>query len=416
MGRFLRKLLSNGLKRSEGRRWLGRRASRRWRTLAILQICLLVSACGLPRLEDIRQAYQQRVEALGDLTAVYPPREDIRIGQLWIGDTSIAAPNSGAMPRDLSSMDLSDELVPAMEAKRAERMATPKRFAESPASLATDLGFGSGGEIFYKQATGDTLEVAAMPEYTLAAVTQGGAAGTIPQALSSFFAALGFSQAKYITVQAIGIEIAELPVDTFSGIVSSACKNTKSGVFGNPEKRDIVQRIGYNALKAWWDERKARSEGGSIARFSPQLYLISKVYYLRGLRYIFHNNKAASAAVAAALTNKFSTGVTPPSAPAPSPPAPSPQPPSKTAPSPQQAEIDALTKEVTALKTAVAQNTNTNIAASYARATAEGVEMVDLFQRPVAFGYVAFAENLKLDKQGKPRGGISAFCSDFSGT
>jgi hypothetical protein len=409
------KLVNGGSEPFDGHLRLDRSGARRWRRLAIVLVCLLVSACGLPRLEDIRQAYQQRVEALGGLTAVYPPREGIRIGQLWIGDTSITSPNSGATPRDLPSMLLSDELVPNMEAKRAAIMSSSQRFARSPDSLAADLGFSSGGEIYYKQATDDTLEVAAMPKYTLAAVTQEAFAGTLPQALSSFFAALGFSQTKYLTVEAIGVEIADLPVDTFSDVVSAACKDTKSGVFGNPEKREIVQRVGYNALEAWWEGRKARAEGGAIAKFAPQLYLVSKVYYLRGLRYIFNDNEAASAAVAAALSNKFATGVTPPSAPAPSPPAPAASPSPGAAPNPQQAQIDALTKELTDLKTAVAQNTNTNVAASYARATAQGVEMVDLFQRPVAFGYVAFAENLALDSHGKPLGGIGEFCSDFSG-
>lgn len=53
------------------------------------------------------------------------------------------------------------------------------------------------------------------------------------------------------------------------------------------------------------------------------------------------------------------------------------------------------------------------VAGSFARATAQGMELVELFQRPVAFGYVAFANNLKLEQNGQWSGGIGQFCKAF---
>ena len=381
------------------------------RSLLALGGCLLASGCGLPQLQDIRQEYAKNVSALGGLTPVYPPREMMRIGQLWIGDASTAAPNSGLKPRDLTSMVLSDALVAPMETERKARMNEAARQSKSVASLSTDVLGTGAAPAYYKQGADNTLEISALPKYTLASVDQAALSGAVPTAAASFFASLGFTQSKYLTLEAIGVEIAELPADTFAHVVRTAC-TAGTGTFGDAAERDVVQGVGYNSMRAWWQQRQSDAGSKPIAPFAAQLYLLHKVFYMRGIRYIFNDEKAASAVLGASLANQFPTGVTPPPAPTPAAPAPTPAGTGAGA-TELQAQMTALAQQINGLKNALPANTNTNIAGSYARATAQGVEMVDLFERPVAFGYVAFAENLSPAANGQWQGGIGEFCKDF---
>jgi hypothetical protein len=378
--------------------------------LLALGSCLLIFGCGLPQLYDIRKEYTKNVEALGGLTPVYPPREMMRIGQLWIGDQSTLAKNGGLKPRHLTNIVLSDALVDEMEKRRAIRMSS--RQAKSIESLSGSM-LGTGIKM-HKQIDTNTLEIATLPKYTLASVDQAALSGAVPSPMASFLASLGFIQSKYLTMEAIGIEIAELPVDTFAEAVQSACSDPQS-VFG-PTKRDRVQRIGYNAMYAWYLKRE-QDAGEKIAPFAPQLYLLHKLYYMRGIRYIFNDQKAASAVLSAALANEFPAGVTSPTAPA----VPLPSPTPSAAPAGDttgtgnaalKAQIDALNAQVAAIRTT--QNSNTNVAGSFARATTQGVELVELFDRPVAFGYVAFANDLKCEPNEQCSWGIGELSKDFN--
>lgn len=387
------------------------------RTLFALSSCFLIFGCGLPQLQDIRKEYAKNVQALGGLTAIYPPREMMRIGQIWIGDASAAGEDDRVKARHTISMLLSDALVTPMEDQRKIRMAEASRFSKSASNLSSDLTGTPTGTSFFKQTTEDSLEIAALPKYTLASVDQAALSGAVPSPTASFLASFGFTQSKYLTMEAVGVEIAELPVDTVTSIVQQACADPNS-LFGSSGRRDTVQRVGFYSMQAWWEVRKQDAEGKPIADFKPQLYLLHKVLYMRGIRYIFNDQKAASAVLSAALANQFPAGVTPPTAPAPPPPSPTPNaaPASDTTGTGNaalKAQIDALNAQIAALRSSTAQNGNTNIAGSFARATAQGVELVELFERPMAFGYVAFAENLAPGSNGQWSGGIAQFCDDF---
>ncbi|MFI5032755.1 MAG: hypothetical protein ACHQPH_18835, partial [Reyranellales bacterium] len=71
------------------------------------------------------------------------------------------------------------------------------------------------------------------------------------------------------------------------------------------------------------------------------------------------------------------------------------------------AKVASLQAQVDALRGAVASNTNIQVGATFTRATARGIEMIDLFQRPLAFGYVPF-------RRDKSRG-LASFCAAARG-
>ena len=176
--------------------------------------------------------------------------------------------------------------------------------------------------------------------------------------------------------------------------------------FGN-----VVQTAGYNIMQNWWTQRRDDARWGAIAGFDPRLYLIAKVYYLRGLRYIYNDTTASAATFTAALNTRLAATNTPPAATAASPN------PTLAVANDTNADLDAriaaLTKAIGDMGDKLASNNNINVGASAARATAEGVEIVQLFERPVAFGYEPLAENIGPDKSGVLRGGIDELCRDF---
>ncbi len=382
-----------------------------------LGTALALAGCGLPSITDVKNDYTRNVRKLG-VTPVYPLRETMRIGQLWLTDGSGVNPAANDRPDIPSSMLLSEQLVPAMDEARRARMAQVPRHEKSPADMAAALFGSATGVTFYRQPDKETLELAGLPKYTLSALDQGGLAGAVPQAFASFFAALGFTKSQYLTVEAVGIEMAELPLDTFGNVIARACSGS-GGVFGSANREAFAARA-FNAAYAQWLGK------GLDTRFKPQLVIPRKIYYLRGIRYIYNDSSAVAAALSAAFTNHFPAGVTPPTSPT----LPAPAPAGGVAPGgPQaasQAQIDALRQQIADLQKAVTSATGTGIAGSFARATAVGVEMVDLFDRPVAFGFEPIAEEYSLTWRERPdgRGGmlrdpeisagaIGKFCADF---
>ena len=371
-------------------------------------LILLLAGCGLPDPPDIRSQFSGKVEALG-VTAVYPLEERMRLGQIWLVDASVGKANAGLTPRVPTGFLISNDLVAPMEARRKAALTSATgRFPTT--SHTMDGVLGSTGNTHFVPSGDDTLELIGMPKYGLAAVDQGSLAAVVPASLARFLAALGFSRSVNLTVEAVGLEMATLPLDTITSVVHDACVGGH-GTMGNRGFGNVVQTAGYNIMQNWWTQRRDDARWGAIAGFDPRLYLIAKVYYLRGLRYIYNDTTASAATFTAALNTRLAATNTPPAATAASPN------PTQAVANDTNADLDAriaaLTKAIGDMGDKLASNNNINVGASAARATAEGVEIVQLFERPVAFGYEPLAENIGPDKSGVLRGGIDELCRDF---
>jgi hypothetical protein len=318
----------------------------------------------------------------------------MRIGQLWIVDASTADPaHSGVKSRHLTGMRLSDGLAAAMEAERAKQFGIAHR--NNVASGVNAKDFGLPDQPIFKQAPGDTMETSVLPRFSLASIDQAALAGSIPTALASFFAAFSTTATKNLTLEAIGVEIAELPLDTFSAKVAQACDDPTS-VFGNITNRNRLHAVGYKAMKTWWQRRQAETGSEKIAKYDPRLFLIRRVFYARGINFVYHDTNATAVAFRAAFNAQLPAGVTPPAAPTP----PTATTPTLTDPTgaiatgaAATAALKSVMADVAAMKTALA-GANIGIGASFGRATARGIEITELFENPLAFGYDALVSEL----------------------
>ncbi len=249
------------------------------------------------------------------------------------------------------------------------------------------------------------LELAGFPSYSLASITDFTLAGSAPTAFASFLAAIGFRETTSLSVQAEGVEVASLPADDFAAGIRQACADPKN-IFGNPQLAQIPLRFANAELANNALVRQAYSKNKQPYR--PALVMIRRVYYLRGVRYIFSDTRAFAAQLSAAANAKASPTQQLPTPPNISmnvvtPPA------SGAKPDAVTAELASLQTQMDALRSAISSSSNIQVAGTFARATARGIEFVDLFQRPLAFGYVAIAESFL------PERGLNDFCLDAQG-
>jgi len=334
------------------------------------------AGCGLPDPPNIREEFSNRVKALG-VTPVYPMRENVRLGQVYLVDRNAGTPGANRSPAAPTSILLSDAMTVAMENARTNRVNTIDRFAASGKSVAALIQ----GAANFQQPAGDTLELIGMPKYSLASVDQAALSGTFPLSLANIAAGLGFSRNSYLTVEAEATAMAELPLDTFTRIVGQSCLSNTPGSLGNLIHSQIPT-IGEDMMSAKLSEAQS-------APFEPAITIVWQVYYLRGIKFTYNDSKAAAAALNAALNTRLDASRTPPAPPSPSVATPATTPSgSGTMGTDLQSQMTDLTQRITDLNSKLATgNNNVNIASSFLRATATGIELVQLFDRPLAFGY-----------------------------
>jgi hypothetical protein len=137
--------------------------------------------------------------------------------------------------------------------------------------------------------------------------------------------------------------------------------------------------------------------------------MLRKVFYLRGIRYIFSDTRAYSAILAAAASGKLPAAQQPPATPnismsivaAPQSGA------QGSKPDAAAAQLAALQQQIDGLRAAISSTSNIQVSGTFARATARGIEFLDLFERPLAFDYVPVAEPFNA--------GLKSFCADARG-
>ena len=410
--------------------------------ISALAVCAVLAACGRAEPPDLRRTMSESVSRLG-VRPFYPLQEARRPGTAVMIDASIWAPDSGLPPWQETNIWLTAELEPSFEERRrALRGIAPSpdpaagrgprtpaqqrevrerpfqtRFQQSPSDLANAFN-PENGRVFYRQkpvtaadaAPADALGLAAMPGYSLASVDQAALALAIPNLFASFLGSVGLRSTSYLRIEAAGVEIAEVPYDEFRAILAGACAGSPSetqfggrGVGG----RGVVVAA-FDQFEQWRRERadaNARSRGTwslawreplPEAPVQPYLGVLRRVFYLRGIRFVTEDSRAAAAMAQAAVRQTFPAGTQPVPLPqvtvnASPPPSPPPAGAPAAAVAAQNAAIAGLQQQVDALRSGLATaGSNAQIAASFARATAVGVELVQIFDRPLAFGYQAF--------------------------
>ena len=231
-----------------------------------------------------------------------------------------------------------------------------------------------------------------MPGYSLASVDQLSLGGFFPDVLASVFVALGLRRTSFLRMEAEGVEVAEVPLDVFQETLAAACR-APTGILrngGGSRSAQLAVQEGFNIL--------AQQRAGSGGTPDVSLSLLRRVFYLRGVRFIVNDTRAASVAAQAAIANPVASGrglvplpqvsvtnTMTPAASNPGPPARS----AAAAAAANAAAIDALSAQLEALRTSLARDGNIQLGLQAARATATGIELVQLFDRPLAFGYQA---------------------------
>lgn len=272
------------------------------------------------------------------------------------------------------------------------------RFPQSPEKLASQLFVSGQGTAHYRQtAAADSasspqgsLSLAAMPGYTLASVDQVSVGALVPAVAQSLLAGLGLRRTSSLRMEALGVEVAEVPFDTLIGVLRDACDRSL-GVFAKDNKAGKTAVDG--AAYVLFGQRRGRSgidqisnktdEKGEQRIEGLQFYIIRKVFYLRGIRFMISDGEAAAAFAQVALRNRLPEGEQAPKI------APLARSEGQDAKDDTSAAIARLEQQVKELGKALdeAAGGNLQAAAQIARATATGIELVHVFDRPLAFGY-----------------------------
>jgi hypothetical protein len=269
-----------------------------------------------------------------------------------------------------------------------------------------------------------------MPKYSLAVLDQATLGGSGATPFARFLGAFGLSQSKYLTMEAIAVQIAEIPLDRFGNVIRAACRNGNS-ILGNPTKIYNEQTTAFGAMLAQYYSREGDMPSSGAPNFEPQIMIPRRVFYMRGINYVFNDSSVASAVISAAFNTRMGT-IAAPGAPKPA----------QTEPSVGNAKADdksvaalvtsisALNKSIDALRSQLPAGDDAGFGFSGARATARGIEMVQYFDRPIAFGYDPLVWNLsyktkivngkvEADKDAQDRyqwqRGFRDLCSDFNG-
>jgi hypothetical protein len=373
-----------------------------------LMASLLVGGCGLPQGPDIRVEMTQHLTKLG-VRPFYPLRESPRVGEIYVVDAATADPRSGFQAYHQTGEWVSDALVADLESRRRESQAMRQRFPRSPDNLATQLRPATNGHALFRQPGADqanavapgSLALAAYPGLTLASVDEFSAGGFVPQAFTSLLAALALRSTRYVRVEAEGVEVADVPLESIVAGLARACGDRRTPL-GNSARGQGLVAFAHDIMHVRYLERLAGARGAERtareqAGFKPQIYVLRRVIYLRGIRYIIDDSQTSAAMLRAAFSAPVRPDITPPSINQVSV--------TNTPPAgagntsvgnvaESEARITAIRRELDELRTKLGTGNDAQLAASFARATARGIELVDLFDRPMAFGYETLSWNI----------------------
>jgi hypothetical protein len=371
-------------------------------------LLIMLAGCGRPKPPDLRSEMANAIVQL-NLRPVYPPTETLRLGTVVLADTTVGRPFSGAAAYQETSFRITSDLEEMFEQVRRRLYSNSNRFTQSSSNLTNAMSPTATGTNFYRQAppkadekaSENSLPLAALPGYSLASVDQVSLGAFVPEVVASFFGALGLRQTSFLRMEAEGIEVAELPLADFLDALAQGCSSPTVQARRN-RYADAVA-VGYTLFHAQRD-RRLQEGSSNTAVPDTSMLIMRRVFYMRGVRFIVSDSRVGTAALQAATRSTIPSGNTPMQLPgvtvntnvAPvtqgTPAAGSPA----EAAAANAAAITALQGQMEQLRGAIASGGNTQISLGLARAAGTGIELVQLFDRPLAFGYQAVEIDAKV--------------------
>lgn len=349
--------------------------------LCLSALCLVLSSCSVPEV-PVAQQWATTMNNFS-LQAIYPMREDVRVGDIKLTVDATTVPH-GVLPfRDIAHLDLSEE----MQAYYEQRTSYPvdQTFSKGQDGSKPWAQPVSPTSIFIKnKADVNRLRMAALPGIKVATVAQGTVGGQIPLQGTSVGGAVAAKGSRVLDISLTGVEELKAPNDytVFKKFKYSCGTNLKSHLAVDELSKSLLLMT---------------SEPVNLSR--PQLAIITHVYYARGIDYTFKTDQGYAADLSAtvgALSElaKLSAALggketTPGSAAAGS------EAPTDDA-SATAKEIAGL---VAAMRAKIAGATAPGITFSAVFADARGVTLRDVFQVPLAFGAQVITFNFEPPKE-----------------
>jgi len=194
------------------------------------------------------------------------------------------------------------------------------------------------------------------------------------------------------------VELAELPLDQIRAIVAAACGGDPGrSVFGGDGAGGHgLVALGYAILD---QQRGERGPAARAAAPQPILALLRRVVYLRGVRFVVTDRLVASALLQAAAPAPAAEDGAPVPLPALRTRADAARAPGDARAAETAAALAALQDQVEQLRGALAAAGGAQLGIGFVRAAATGIELVQLFDRPPAFGYQAVFVDARRDRQ-----------------
>ncbi|MFO1129645.1 MAG: hypothetical protein U1E66_14565 [Rhodospirillales bacterium] len=361
-----------------------------------------LAGCGAPEPPNIRDEFEQGIKQLG-MHAIYPLSESPRLGDVLLVDTTAWEEGGDVAAYIPASIVVTDAAVPFMEEARSARMEAKKRYPCSADNLGEQM---NPDRSYYRQST-CAAPGAAKPA-TPAAPQAGAATTTTTTTITTVTAppapaaaarpgapaaaASAEPSAQKAPESLAPLALVGLPSYTLASVDNFSLAGTAPTAFAN-----FLAAIGWRQTSSL----RVEAEGVEIADLPNDKFFaaISKACHEPGNP--FSNrppvvpNISMNVVTPTTGTQAGQSGGTQ-----------APQPNAATA-----GDIAALQSQVDALRSAINSNANIQAGATYARATARGIEFVELFQRPLAFGYLAFIPGQAFD----PKNGYSDFCTYADG-
>jgi hypothetical protein len=201
-------------------------------------------------------------------------------------------------------------------------------------------------------------------------------------------------------------------MDRIAAVVVNWCR--QGGTYPNQYTAVVnAETISYNAQAAWHEAWQNEAGASTVPPFAPQLFMVTKVFYLRGLRYIYNDSEARAALLKAALNTRIKTGNTPAAAGGAAPAAPAADSGAPDQAKQLSAQMASLITAINDLNTAMSSGNNVGITTSFGRATAQGIEIDAVFDRPLAFGFEPVAEGFVDEHTKAFKSGVQQICEDF---
>ncbi len=254
--------------------------------LCLSASCLILSSCMSVPEVPVAQQWASTMNNFS-LQAIYPMREDVRVGDIKLTVDADTVPH-GVLPfRDIAHLDLSEDMRAYYE-QRASYPVDNSFSKEQDGSKPWVQPISPTGIFTENKTDVNRLRMAALPGIKVATVVQGTLGGQIPLQGTSVGGAIAAQGNRVLDISLKGIEELKAPDDyTVFKRFSESCAG----------KGKLNQHLSDEQLQ----NSLALMTTKPVAQSRPQLAIITQVYYARAVDYTFKTDQGFGADVAATV-------------------------------------------------------------------------------------------------------------------